>query len=615
MDDTGSQSKDINVVIVPESVLQAFEASSHLDLEENEILNFNEFEEKQKTKENVKHVWLDMPMGEFPHVGPTPECSEVTLSKDDVKNSSDETVSLKLFQNCLFINNANTEGVGTSLSASDSTLQGCLNMTVKSVENIGDKNIYTLTPTTMEGMEVGGTKPNDVECQVVPEDLVPGDCEDKLSFALSDETTLGFVNSKNLTASQLCELSYINSDSDDKSKTYKCKFANCKWSFSTPYKLKRHISSHLKQKSFFCDFPGCNKSFMNNYNLKAHLRTHTEVIPELICKTCGVEQPNKRQLEAHERKEHNAAPKLKCPHCPLMFHTQAGVMSHKRVHKPKTQQYPCPLCDKVYTKKFSIKLHMLTHTGEKPYACDRCSWRFANLSRLNRHMASHKEKMLRCTYSNCDKVFYRKDHLYSHMRTHSYNEIKNTNSEIITNLQQNNQQTENEPNLSTIRDNDITPHHTDHLSIGHEVEVDDEINFNAEDDQPPKSDLPSSWTSPLLSSGSLDDNHRNNSEDHLFMEEMSGLAESTSNKLLTLENDICNATTTDNQFVLQPYEIDNESLNLIESDNHHDLTEFRILSTSENEVAPLFKDTLVGSHSTLSRTHFSGTTINLNDLQ
>ena len=48
-------------------------------------------------------------------------------------------------------------------------------------------------------------------------------------------------------------------------------------------------------------------------------------------------------------------------------------------------QFPCNLCPKSHPLKSHLKLHMRTHTGDKPYACSECDKLFPQQSIFNSH--------------------------------------------------------------------------------------------------------------------------------------------------------------------------------------------------------------------------------------
>jgi len=80
----------------------------------------------------------------------------------------------------------------------------------------------------------------------------------------------------------------------------------------------------------------------------------------------------------------------------------------------------CGVCDKHCRSHSALKMHMRTHTGERPFDCKECGSRFVQESDLKRHMMTHKgEKPYACSYEGCGKAFTQSPHLKDHMRIHS----------------------------------------------------------------------------------------------------------------------------------------------------------------------------------------------------
>ncbi|XP_041103509.1 zinc finger protein PLAG1-like [Polyodon spathula] len=100
----------------------------------------------------------------------------------------------------------------------------------------------------------------------------------------------------------------------------------------------------------------------------------------------------------------------------------AAAGRRKRGESKPRKNFLCQLCDKAFSSVEKLKVHLYSHTGERPYPCSQqdCTKAFVSKYKLLRHMATHSpEKIHKCNY--CEKMFHRKDHLKNHLHTHDPN--------------------------------------------------------------------------------------------------------------------------------------------------------------------------------------------------
>uniref|UniRef100_A0A8C4QJ13 BAF chromatin remodeling complex subunit BCL11A b n=1 Tax=Eptatretus burgeri TaxID=7764 RepID=A0A8C4QJ13_EPTBU len=74
----------------------------------------------------------------------------------------------------------------------------------------------------------------------------------------------------------------------------------------------------------------------------------------------------------------------------------------------------CEFCGKVFKNGSNLTVHRRSHTGERPYKCELCSYACAQSSKLTRHMKTHGQRTFRCDI--CQMPFNMHSRLESHMR-------------------------------------------------------------------------------------------------------------------------------------------------------------------------------------------------------
>nr|XP_056714878.1 zinc finger and BTB domain-containing protein 11 [Euleptes europaea] len=216
---------------------------------------------------------------------------------------------------------------------------------------------------------------------------------------------------------------------------HKCN--ECGMIFQRRYALIMHTLKHERTKNYKC--PLCKKEFQYGASLRAHLVRHTrknEVTVatasieesgaaakgrtkrEFICDICGRSLPKLYSLRIHMLKHTGVKPHA-CKMCGKSFTYKHGLKMHLALHEAQ-KQFKCELCEKSFVTKRSLQEHVSIHTGESKYFCSHCGKSFHRASGLSKHIKKHQPKPeirgYQCT--QCEKSFYEPRDLRQHMNKH-----------------------------------------------------------------------------------------------------------------------------------------------------------------------------------------------------
>lgn len=200
-----------------------------------------------------------------------------------------------------------------------------------------------------------------------------------------DEDDLGSYNFGELIAdeeeseeeSPTAETNNQNKEKDvpeDKPTDWKCPV--CSTLLPESVLLRDHLKEHYSEQDPRC--PICSEIFTRASKVYPHvISVHLEnkgTIQVSPKKTSKVKSPEVNKISKDSLKP--------CPLCKKRFRElhKHILEAHTNGRKPE-----CPICQKPAQFKSYLKGHILSHTGELPFACSLCPLKFPIVARLNKH--------------------------------------------------------------------------------------------------------------------------------------------------------------------------------------------------------------------------------------
>lgn len=130
-----------------------------------------------------------------------------------------------------------------------------------------------------------------------------------------------------------------------------------------------------------------------------------EDLKALSCLRCGRQFTGAWKLLRHAQWDHGLSiyqTEPETPEAPLLGLAEVAAAvsavvgpeveaKGPRVGSLSRRSPTCPVCTKTLSSFSNLKVHMRSHTGERPYVCDQCPYACAQSSKLNRHKKTHRQ--------------------------------------------------------------------------------------------------------------------------------------------------------------------------------------------------------------------------------
>ncbi|KAI8422787.1 hypothetical protein MSG28_006532 [Choristoneura fumiferana] len=226
----------------------------------------------------------------------------------------------------------------------------------------------------------------------------------------------------------------------------------CKAEFHSTKTLSEHCANnHPVKSSVGRDCEYCHEKFDDFRSLVLHRKLHTK---PYLCENCWEGFYTEDSLSSHScqpnghHKENNSSERLlrqcdqcgksyppgyirihmlthsndrpySCKYCPKKFKVPGGLHSHVLWNHKRTRNHKCEVCNATFISSSSRSTHIRkNHLKEKKYGCESCGKRFFSKSELQRHSLTHTGvKNFHCHL--CDKSYQTRYGLNVHLKSHS----------------------------------------------------------------------------------------------------------------------------------------------------------------------------------------------------
>ena len=193
-------------------------------------------------------------------------------------------------------------------------------------------------------------------------------------------------------------------------------------SIKTKKPLCKECKKHHSPVKTHDSCPHCQKKFVHegptNYQILRHIQ-NIHNIPQV-------------KISSRNKQDYDPENNLHCHICKISNDLQTTQIWHEDKHAQDNEDsqrthYKCRFCNYVTTTQYGsrLKLHLFSHTGEKPEMCKDCGQTFKTPNNLRNHERTHSNLLnYKCEY--CSKKFNQPGGLYYHKKNQHKETKKNS---------------------------------------------------------------------------------------------------------------------------------------------------------------------------------------------
>ncbi|XP_075220344.1 uncharacterized protein LOC142323896 [Lycorma delicatula] len=215
-------------------------------------------------------------------------------------------------------------------------------------------------------------------------------------FARSDVLNKHIRGVHHTSQAALLSASSSSSSSSLVGSTLQCDI--CGTSCSGQASLRRHMTCHhARPKSFLC--AKCGAAFYDKSSLQQHIQIHSG--KKVVCTEpgCVYKCRSVTELRYHLRTHSDQRP-FSCEHCTYTAKTKAQLARHSKKHLGMAgREHRCQHCGFKGATSSHLRRHLRLHTGARPYHCPYCSYTCNLLENLRKHVLLTKKHPGRCLYT------------------------------------------------------------------------------------------------------------------------------------------------------------------------------------------------------------------------